>query len=72
MGSHSYEISLRIIRFSAQVALGKMKTLVNKMMGLNRLYGLAFVTLLVLQVSPFICLFLLSNLFNEPESETGI
>ena len=41
---------LYTIRFSAQVTLGKMKTLVNKMMGLNRLYGLAFVTLLVVQV----------------------
>ena len=38
------------MRFSVQVTLGKMKTLVNKMMGLNRLYGLAFVTLLVVQV----------------------
>ena len=45
-------VSLEMIRSSAQVALGKMKTLVNKMMGLNRLYGLAFVTLLVVQVSP--------------------
>ena len=40
--------------------MGKMKTLVNKMMGLNRLCGIAFVTLLVVQVGP-VCAHLLQK-----------